>query len=84
MEPVLKMLERFLKTLKIKLLYYMIQQFHFLVSIQRKSNEVLLKTADVHCSITHIRQVRESPADEGVRGRREGVLLGRRRVAKEN
>lgn len=78
------MIERFLKTLKVKLLYYMIQQFHFLVSIQRKSNELLLKTADVHCSITHISQVRESPVDEGIRGRREGVLLAGRRLAKEN
>lgn len=53
----------------------MIQQFHFLVSIQRKSNKFLLKTAYAHCSITHTSQVRESPADEGIRGRRERVLL---------
>lgn len=50
----------------------MIQQFHFLVSIQRKSSMFLLKTAYAHCSITHTSQVRESPVDEG---KGEGVLL---------
>lgn len=54
----------------------MIQQFHFLVSIQRKSSKFLLKTAYAHCSITHTSQVRESPADEGKgEGGKESCLL---------